>query len=97
MNFPNSTDCSHHSPDTERKWRHGIAGQGRAEEWIGIGRWEDLLRAHECYSPLKVEREGSREDAKPERLGRLTWVFIFVTAHSIYVALTLPDHRLFEV
>ena len=54
MSFPNSTDCSHHSPDTERKWRHGIAGQGRAEEWMG----EDLLRAHECYSPLKggVER-----------------------------------------
>ena len=51
MNF---SDCSrHHSPDTERKWWNGIAGQGRAEEWMG----KDLLRAHECYSPLKVERE----------------------------------------
>ena len=43
------------------------------------------------YVPMNVIprlREGEgREGAKPERLGILTWVFIFVTAHSIYVAL----------
>ena len=69
-------DCGHHSRGGERKGRHVIAGQGRAEE-----RDAD-------YVPMNVIprlREG--EGAKPERLGILTWVFIFVTAHSIYVAL----------
>ena len=50
------------------------------------------LRRDEDYVPMNVIprlREGGREGegAKPERLGILTWVFIFVTAHSIYVAL----------